>query len=152
MRYAITTQFVSHDLPGFLTMASQQTPEEALCSSPITLCLKVHINHFAILIDCPPEVMLLAIDLYEDFVNEERVAIASVLSFQAASIDSPELDTPKADRFTADRDTAFGENVFDISMAEIESIVEPDSIGNDIRREAMAFVCIHTMILSISVT
>ena len=39
-------------------------------------------------------IMLLAIDLYEDFINEKRIAVTSV--------------------------------------TEIEAIVEPDSVGNDI--------------------
>jgi hypothetical protein len=36
-------------------------------------------------------------------------------------------------------------------VAKIESIVEPDCITNDIRREAMAFVCVHPPILPILV-
>jgi hypothetical protein len=32
-------------------------------------------------------------------------------------------------------------------MAEIESVVEPDSVTNDIRREAVAFVNVHRQII-----
>ncbi|MFT5483042.1 MAG: hypothetical protein ACI9GW_001697 [Halieaceae bacterium] len=42
------------------------------------------------------------------------------------------------------------EQIFDISMAEIESVVKPGGIGNDIWRESVAFVCVHLSILSIS--
>jgi hypothetical protein len=41
--------------------------------------------------------MLLAIDLYEDFIDVERVAIALMLSFQPTSINSSEFDAPKSD-------------------------------------------------------
>ena len=41
--------------------------------------------------------MLLAIDLDENLVDVECVAIASVLSLQAAGIDSSELGAPKSD-------------------------------------------------------
>jgi hypothetical protein len=34
-------------------------------------------------------------------------------------------------------------------MAEIEAIVEPNSIGNDIGREAVTFLCIHLPILPV---
>jgi hypothetical protein len=44
------------------------------------LCLKIHINHFAILVNGPPKVMLLAVDLYEYFINEEGIAVSSVRS------------------------------------------------------------------------
>ena len=34
-------------------------------------------------------------------------------------------------------------------MAEIESIVEPDSVGDDVRWESMAFIRIHRQIISL---
>ena len=40
--------------------------------------------------------------LDEDFVNVERIAVASILSFQATSIDCSEFDAPQTDGFTAD--------------------------------------------------
>nr|WP_279244826.1 hypothetical protein [Candidatus Litorirhabdus singularis] len=52
----------------------------------------------------------------EDFINVEGIAIARVLSFQAAGINSAELDAPKTDRFAADGDTAFSEKVFDVPV------------------------------------
>jgi len=65
-------------------MVAQQAPEKPLNRSPIPLGLKIHINHLTILIDGPPQVMLLAIDFHEDLVNVESIAITSVLSFQSA--------------------------------------------------------------------
>jgi len=56
--------------------------------------LKIDINNLAILIDSPPQLMLLAVDLYEDFIDEERIAVTAVLSFQSSSIDCPEFDAP----------------------------------------------------------
>jgi hypothetical protein len=38
------------------------------------------------LVDDSPQVMLLAADLYEDFVNVDRITIAAVLSLQAPSV------------------------------------------------------------------
>ena len=35
-------------------------------------------------------------------------------------------------------------------MAEIEAIIEPDGVGDDIWREAVTFVCFHPPILPIS--
>jgi hypothetical protein len=94
--------------------------------------------------------MLFAIDLYKDFINVECIAVASMLAFQSACINGAELDTPETDCLSADGDATFSEEVFDISMAEIDSIVEPDSIGNDVGREAVALVCIHRRILVVT--
>ena len=40
--------------------------------------------------------MQLAIDLHEDFIDEEGVAVASVLSFESAGINSTEFDAEPA--------------------------------------------------------
>ena len=85
--------FVSHDLSRLTTVTPYQTLEEARCCSSITLGLKIHIYHLAVLIHCSLQVMLFAIDLYEYFVNEESVAVASVRSLQSACINGTELDT-----------------------------------------------------------
>ena len=74
--YSITAQLVSLDLSGFTAIISQQPPEKSLRSGTITLCLEKYINNFAILVNSPPQVMLLAIDLHKDFIDVERVTIA----------------------------------------------------------------------------
>jgi hypothetical protein len=56
--------------------------QQPLRSRPIALCLKIDINNLAILIDSPLQVMLLTVDLYEDLIDEKRIAVAAVLSFQ----------------------------------------------------------------------
>jgi hypothetical protein len=45
--------------------------------------------------------------------------------------------------------SAFSQEILDIAVAQIEAIVEPDCIGNDIWRKSMALVCIHGPILAI---
>ena len=45
----------------------------------------------------------------EDFIDVEGVAVASVLSFQAASVNRTELDAPEADRFSTDGNASFCE-------------------------------------------
>ena len=41
----------------------------------------------------------------------------------------------------------FGEQVFYISMSEIEAIVKPNGITNDVGWESVAFICVHEPIL-----
>jgi hypothetical protein len=49
----------------------------------------------------------------------------------------------------ADCDSSFGQEALDIPVTQVESVVEPDGVGNDVRRESVAFVSIHEPILSI---
>ena len=55
---------------------------------------------------------------------------------------------PRANGFVADGDSTFSQEIFYISMTEIESVIEPDCITDDFRRESVAFVCIHRRIIS----
>jgi len=94
--------------------------------------------------------MLLSIDLDEDFINVKGVAIAPVLSLQSPGVNGSEFDAPKTDGLASDDDSSFSQEVLDISVAEIEAIVEPDCIANDIWWEPVKFLGIHSPILSIS--
>ena len=86
----------------------------------------------------------------EDFVNEEGVAVASVLSLQSACVNGSELDAPEVDGFATDCDASLGKQILDIPMTEIESIIEPNGVRDNIGRESMAFISIHVPILAIS--
>ena len=82
MSDTIASQFIRHDLPGFTSTRPQQALEEAFRSLTIPFALKIHINHFTILIHNPPEVVLLAIDLHEYFVDVESITESLVFSLQ----------------------------------------------------------------------
>ena len=83
----------------------------------------------------------------EDFINVEGITIAGMPPLQLPSVQRAKFDTPKAYSFTADGYPAFSEQIFDVTVTQVEAIVEPDGIGNDIWRESAAFVGIHPPIL-----
>ena len=93
--------------------------------------------------------MLLAVDLDVDFIDIEGVAVTSILSLQSPRINGTELDAPQANRFSGDDDAPLGQEVFDVSVTQIESIVEPDGIADDIGWKSVAFIGVHTPILAI---
>ena len=88
----------------------------------------------------------------EDLVNVKGVPVSAMPTFQMACIHRTEFNAPESDRFPGDDDALFGQEVFDVAMAQVESIVEPDVIGNDIRRESMSLIGIHLAILPIAVS
>lgn len=44
-------------------------------------------------------------------------------------------------------DASLSQQIFDVSVAQAESVVEPDRVADDIRREPVALVCSHRTIL-----
>jgi hypothetical protein len=83
----------------------------------------------------------------EDFIDKEGVAVAMVLPLQSAGINGTELYTPEADCFSAKDNSSFCEQIFDIAVAEIEAVVQPDGVTDNVRRESMAFVGVHSPII-----
>ena len=45
---------------------------------------------------------------------------------------------------------SLGEQVLHISMAEIESVVEPDCAADDVRRKSVALIGIHRLVLAVT--
>ena len=91
--------------------------------------------------------MLLTADFHKNFIDVEGIAVASVLPLQSPSVNSSELDAPQPDRLPGDENTPFSEQIFDISVAQVESVVEPDGIADDVRWESVALVGVHGLIL-----
>jgi hypothetical protein len=52
----------------------------------------------------------------------------------------PKLDAPQSDRFVVDRDCALGHEIFDVTSTQIEAVIKPDRVLNDLRRETVSFV------------
>ncbi len=77
---AIASQLIRYYLPGFILMYLQEPFKESLCGRTISSFLEKYINNFTILVNSPPEVMLFTINLDENLIDEESIAIATMFS------------------------------------------------------------------------
>ena len=98
--------------------------------------------------------MLLAVNLYENFIDEESITIPSVLSLQSSSVYGSEFDAPEPDGFVAYSDTTLSEKIFNEwsgtpAVAEIEAVIQPNGVTDDIRWKPVTLVCINRPILAI---
>src|SRR6266849_3999642 len=69
----IAAQLVRDQTSRYGSLAFQQLPEEARGGTPIAPGLHEDIDHVAVFVDRPPEIMLLALDIDEQFVQVPRV-------------------------------------------------------------------------------
>jgi hypothetical protein len=74
MRNAIAPQLVRYNPSRLSLMFFQQPLEETLCSCTVTTGLEKHINYLAILVNSPPQVLLLTTNLHKYFVDVECIA------------------------------------------------------------------------------
>jgi hypothetical protein len=76
----VTSELIGDNLSGFAFVLVQLPLKETLCSLSITPLLQEHINHFTVLISGSLQVLPLTLDLHEDLVNEERIAVSLMFS------------------------------------------------------------------------
>ena len=58
--------------------------------------------------------------------------IAAVPAPQSMRVPWPELVAPEADRLVGDQDASPGQDVLDVPMANVEAVVEPDGVLDDL--------------------
>jgi hypothetical protein len=106
----------------------------------VTTWLNQAVDHVAVLIHGPPQIVLLAIDPNESFVQVPAVAQATLTPLQTSSVAGTELLTPNSNRFIGEDDPAFGEKIFDIPDAQAETMANPDRVADDFGRKPMAVI------------
>ena len=149
MSCRIALEFVSDQLPGWFSLSLQHLAKESLSGLLVASLGYQDVENISILIDCSPQVELLTLNLHEDFVYVPDVTAPPKFPSNLPSVFCPELRAPEPDRLVGDDDSTLGEQVFDIPKAECESMVEPDTMTNDLGRKTMTFVeRIHSSIFS----
>jgi len=86
-------------------------------------------------------------EILEDTVEGEkplglasRFESAHLTPLQFSGIVRTELLTPDSDCFIRDDDSALGEKILDVSEAQAETMVNPDSIADDFPRETVVII------------
>ena len=111
-----------NDTKWFFPLAAQQSSKESFRGALITARLNQDVDPVAVLIDGAPEILLLAVDSNEDFVQVPDIAAAALTPLQFSGIVRTEFPTPQSNRFIRDDDSAFGEKILDISEAQAETM------------------------------
>lgn len=84
--------------------------------------------------------VLLALNLDKDFVDKESITITLMPTSKSSSVRRAEFDTPQSNRLVANRNTTLSHKILDIATAQIEAMIEPDNVLNDLGRKSVAFV------------
>jgi hypothetical protein len=136
----ITPKLVGDQLPGCLSLMFQGLTKETFSGSTISTLGDHNIDHVSILIDGPPKIEALTFDGDEEFIDVPDVAESSLFPTQSSGIGQSEFLTPVSDRFVGDKDSSLREQVFYVSKAQGEPMVEPDSVTDYFRRKAVASI------------
>ena len=140
MRSPVAGQFVRHQPGGLSSLSFQQLTKEAFGSTPIPTSLHEDVNHVPVLIDGTSEIVSLPLDGHEGFVQVPPVAQTTLSSLQYVSVFGADLPAPLANGLVSDGDSALGEKVFDVSKAQTEAVIEPNSVTDNFCGKAMASI------------
>jgi hypothetical protein len=92
------------------------------------------------LINGPPQVMPLAVDGQEHFVEMPCIPRARPAMTQLIRIILAEFATPLADRFVGDLDAVFHQELLHVAVAQGEAVVEPDPVTDDFTGKTVTLV------------
>ena len=71
----------------------------------------------------------------EEFIDMPGVAESALFPTQSAGVGRSEFLTPVSDRFIGDKDSSLGEQVFYVTKAQGEPMVQPNGVTDDFRRK-----------------
>ncbi len=133
----ITPKLVGDQLPGCLSLMFQGSTKEAFSGSTISTLGNQNIDHVSILIDGPPKIEVLTLDGDEEFIDVPDVAESSPFPTQSSGVGRSEFLTPVSDRFVGDKDSSLCKQVFYVSKAQGEPMVQPNGVTDNFRWKAM---------------
>ena len=138
LRGAVAGQLVrDHDTRG-PTLLFQQLAEQALGGLLVAPALDENVEHKPILVDGPPQPMLLSPDHQAHFVEVPFVARVWQLAADLVGEALAELARPLPHGLMAHEDAAGRQHLLHHAQAQGKAEVEPDGVADDLAWKAVA--------------
>ncbi len=108
--------------------------------------LEQDVDHVAVLVDGAPEIVLPTPDSHKEFIHVPRIAQPTLLPLEGAGVLGTELPTPLSDGFVGDHNPPLCQEIFDITEAQAEAVVEPDGVADDLRGKSVSMIAGRTVL------
>jgi hypothetical protein len=115
------------------------------------------IQDVPVLIYCPPQIVMLALDCQKYLVEMSLVAGLGTAAMELIGIVLAKLTAPLANRLVGDGDSTFQEYLFDVAKAQAEPKIQPHRMADDLDRKAVILIgcrnrrCVHAETLTYGV-
>jgi hypothetical protein len=137
---SITLQLIRDDDPRSILASFEELAEEFLRGLLVPPALHQDIEDVAVLIDRPPEIMMVTLDCQKDLIQMPLITSLGTPAPQLIGIRLAELPAPLPDGFVRHHDPAGEQELFDITVAEAEPVVQPHAMADDLGWKPMMFV------------
>ena len=108
-------------------------------------------DHVSILIDGPPQIAALSMDGDEEFIDVPDAAESSLFPTQGSRVGWSEFLTPVSYRFVGDKHSSLRKQVFYVSKAQGEPMLQPYGMTDGLGRKSVttiAWSILHSDILA----
>jgi hypothetical protein len=125
-RGTVAPEAIGDEAAGVTAAPLEQLAKEPRGSVVLPARLQQDVDDLAVLVDGPPEVLTLATNGHEEFVEMPRVADRPGPMPDPPGVRETKGLAPVPNGFVGDGDAALREKVFDVAEAQGEAVVEPD--------------------------
>jgi hypothetical protein len=136
----VASQLIGDDDSWNVREIFEALAEELFRSRLIPAALHEDIKDVPVLVDGTPEIVACAVDPHKHLVQMPCVPRPRTSASPLIGILLPELQTPLPDRFVRHNDARGEQELFDTALAEAKTEVQPDTIADDLRGEAVVFM------------
>ena len=136
----IALEFVRHHAPWRRTLALEQLTQETFGCALVAAFLDQNVNRIAVLVNGSPQILQLAANCDEHFIEKPGAAQLASPLLQLASVVRAKSVAPLPNRFVGNLYSTFRQKVFDVTKAEAKSMVNPHRVTDDFRWESMTVV------------
>ena len=140
LRRGVAAQLVGRDDPRHILQALEQFAEEPLGGLRTAPALHQYVQHVAVLVHGPPEVMRLAADAEEHLVKMPFVAWLRATPLQRVGEQPAKTQRSLADALVEHHHAAGGQDGLDVAQAEAEAVIQSHRVLDHLGREAEAAV------------
>jgi hypothetical protein len=150
----ITLELISDEHPGYKLAPFEELAEEPLGSRFIPASLHQNIEHMALLIHGPPEIMPLPMNREKHFIQVPFIPRLRPSETELIGLGLPKLAAPFPDRFVGHHHPAGEQEFLNIAIAETKPVVQPDAVTDNFGRETVVLIavggdwCVHTTSMS----
>lgn len=138
----VASQLIGDDDSWNVREIFEPLAEELFRSRLIPAALHEDIKDVPVLVDGTPEIVACAVDPHKHLVRVPCVPRSRTSASQLIGILLPELQPPLTDRFVRHNKPMGEQEPFDIALAEAKTEVQPDTMADDFRGEAVVFIAV----------
>ena len=139
----IAPELIGDQHPRDVLQALEKLAKEPFGGFGIASTLDENVEGIALLVDGPPERVVLAIQGDDHFIQVPFIAPSGLSAAQLMGEGLAELQAPLPQGLVGYEDTPGGESFFDVPKAQGEAKIEPDRVGDNLGREAVTAIRIR---------